>query len=572
LNAGRVVSPDGGVVDVAGTSIYIPDITIKEAPAEISLHTQSTVTSALALLDLPPFEFITKAGLEVDFAHGQVATSGKIGLPLAEKIVFDQVDFEIDGVVSDVTSDRLIAKKLLSVDRLRVHLNSKEIEISGDATLGNTPVSGVWTQKFGPENIGRSRVEGNIELSQRFLDEFKIVLPEGSVAGRGRATMTVDLVKDQPPAFSLVSDLNQMTLKLQALDWSKPKNVTGRLAVSGRMGSPPHIDNISIETKGLSANGSITLTSDGGLDLARFERVSIGGWLDAPIDIRTPGPGQTSYTLVGGSVDMRRNSFSHAGGGGADGSSRIKLRLDRLQLSSGIVLNDLQGDINTAGGLNGSFTARVNGGARVVGSLAPLANGTGVRITSQDAGAVMRSAGVFTTAFGGVMDMVLFPTLQTGEYDGNLTITATRVRDAPALAELLSLISVVGLIEQLGGDGISFGAIDASFRLTPDAIRLKESSAVGASMGITMTGDYEFGSDKINMTGVLSPIYALNGLLEQTKIFGGLFGKQTGEGLFGFNYTLKGTKSAPVVGINPLSILTPGLFREIFRQPVPEKP
>jgi hypothetical protein len=43
-----------------------------------------------------------------------------------------------------------------------------------------------------------------------------------------------------------------------------------------------------------------------------------------------------------------------------------------------------------------------------------------------------------------------------------------------------------------------------------------------------------------------------------------------GEGLVGFNYNLRGTSSDPKVQVNPLSIFTPGMFREIFRRPPPE--
>jgi hypothetical protein len=42
-----------------------------------------------------------------------------------------------------------------------------------------------------------------------------------------------------------------------------------------------------------------------------------------------------------------------------------------------------------------------------------------------------------------------------------------------------------------------------------------------------------------------------------------------GEGFFGFNYSLSGTTDAPQVSVNPLSLLTPGMFREIFRQGPP---
>ena len=59
------------------------------------------------------------------------------------------------------------------------------------------------------------------------------------------------------------------------------------------------------------------------------------------------------------------------------------------------------------------------------------------------------------------------------------------------------------------------------------------------------------------MQGVISPVYLLNGV-------GAIFTKR-GEGVFGFNYTLSGTADAPEVGVNPLSILTPGMLRGIFR-------
>jgi hypothetical protein len=64
------------------------------------------------------------------------------------------------------------------------------------------------------------------------------------------------------------------------------------------------------------------------------------------------------------------------------------------------------------------------------------------------------------------------------------------------------------------------------------------------------------------MQGVLSPIYILNGI-------GSLFTRR-GEGLIGFNFNLTGPASNPTVAVNPLSVFTPGMFREIFRRPPPQ--
>ena len=57
--------------------------------------------------------------------------------------------------------------------------------------------------------------------------------------------------------------------------------------------------------------------------------------------------------------------------------------------------------------------------------------------------------------------------------------------------------------------------------------------------------------------GVISPVYFLNAI-------GSIFSRR-GEGLFGFNYRIAGSTADPKVSVNPLSILTPGMFREIFR-------
>lgn len=570
LERGTLTAPDGGEVNLAGTVFQILDTKIKKAPAKVSLKTQSSITSLLSVLDLKPFEFLSKAGLDTDLSKGAIATFGTIEFPLVKKVKFDQVTFAIEGKATNASSAKLVPGKTLTAKELKVVADNTGLTIAGQARLGRLPVSGLWRQDFGPENKGKSRVEGQIEISPLFLDEFKISLPKGSVKGRGTGHIEINLVRSKAPEFRLVSDLNRLQLAIVALGWSKPKNLKGRLEVRGTFGSPPKISSISIKTKGLEAKGSIKLKKNGHLDVARFDTLDLDGWMKTPVEIRTDANGNAAFTLVGGTVDFRKSQFGSDGSENGKGN-RINARLDRLILSSGISLTDVQGDMNTAGGVTGSFSGRVNGGARIVGTLAPYNGGTGVRFTSNDAGAVMRSAGIFESAVGGRMDMILVPAGKRGHYNGSLEATHTRVVNASALADLLSAISVVGLLEQLGGEGIAFSDVDARFRLTPTGVNLQESSAIGASLGLTMQGAYDFSASTMDMQGVITPIYLLNGILEQTKIFGGLFGKQKGEGLFGFNYTLKGRTDAPKVGVNPLSILTPGMFREIFRRPVPEQ-
>jgi uncharacterized protein DUF3971 len=569
VQQGLVNAPDGGQINVAGTVFQILNTRIKKSPAELRLKTQSTVTSLLSLLDLKPFEFMSKAGLQTDLAQGTISTDGVLKFPLVKKVTFDLVDLSIEGRVSTVSSDKLFKGKTIRADSLKVAIDNAGLTIAGEARLGNLPLSGLWYQQFGPEGKGKSRLEGQIEMSKRFLDEFGVKLPKGAVQGRGTGHFVVDFVRDKPAEFRVVSDLNRVRLAIDALGWRKAKNVKGSFEVQGLSGTPAFISLASLKTKGLTAKGTVKLKPDGRLDLARFDVFKLEDWMDVGVDIRSDAKGNASYSMTGGMVDFRKSRFGSSGAG--DTETSVAAKLDRLILSSGIALTSVEGKLSVRDGVTGSFSGRVNGDARIVGTLAPFNGGTGVRFTSTDAGSVFRSAGLFSSAMGGRMDMILVPAGKPGNYNGTLNATDIKVRNASALAEILSAISVVGLVEQLGGEGISFSNVDAKFLLTPTGVDLEEGSAIGASLGLTMEGIYNSAAASMDMRGVITPIYLLNGILEQSKIFGGLFGKKKGEGVLGFNYTLKGKTDDPKVGVNPLSILAPGVLRDLFRAPRKKK-
>jgi hypothetical protein len=176
---------------------------------------------------------------------------------------------------------------------------------------------------------------------------------------------------------------------------------------------------------------------------------------------------------------------------------------------------------------------------------------------------VLKGAGLLRTVSDGKMSLSLVPVRgQRGTYDGKLKILGTRLRNAPAIGAILDAISIVGLIDQANGPGIFFSDVEARFRLSPQQLILTKSSAVGPSMGVALDGYYNLSSGKMDMQGVLSPVFFLNGI-------GQLIARQ-GEGLIGFNFTIKGRVDEPRVGVNPLSALTPGLFRDIFRRPPPK--
>lgn len=559
LDEGHVIAPEGGRIEADGTVFQILDITQRPATAKVDLVTSASLTATLSLLDQEPFSFFSKAGQPYNLGDGRAELTATILMPMKPKIPFEEISFTVAGTIRNFTSPALVPGRILTAPEVAVAVNTDGLQLSGKGKLDQMPIDLTYVQGFGPEQKGRARVNGTVILSDAVLRDFGVELPAGSVKGEGPAAIDVALVKDQPPQLTLTSNLTGLALRLDALGWSKAAKTRGAIDLDVRLSSrQPVVERLVLKAPGLEARGKITTRENGGLDAAVFERVRAGDWLDAPLTLTGRGKGALDVTLTGGTLDMRRMPDTS---GGPAGGGPITVRLDALRISDGISLTDFRGEFGSKGGFNGSFSAGVNGKAEISGVVAPAKQGSAVRITSENAGAVMAAAGIFDKGRGGNLDMTLIPRGPDGEYNGTATFTRMRVQGAPALAELLSAVSVVGLLEQLNGEGLAFNNGEVKFILTPKAVEISQGSAVGASLGISFAGLYLNGSGRIDLQGVISPIYLVNGV--------GQILTRKGEGLFGFNYRVTGTTDNPNVMVNPLSVLTPGMFRELFRQRPP---
>ena len=106
--------------------------------------------------------------------------------------------------------------------------------------------------------------------------------------------------------------------------------------------------------------------------------------------------------------------------------------------------------------------------------------------------------------------MQLTPTSRKGELDGTIKIRDIRVQNSSVLLEILNAISIVGLLDQLGGPGMSLDEVDVTFRNTPEQVVIESATAFGPSVGISVDGYFFKQLGQLDLQGVISPIYALN--------------------------------------------------------------
>ncbi len=567
LTGASVTATDGSEVDIAGSQFTVADTRPKPSHGQIDVAAGGALTSVLDILNNPPLRLMERAKRPVDLADAQARAEARITLPLKDGIETEEIGFDVRATLRDVASDVLVPDRVFTSPEMRFTATPEALGLEGPARLDGVPLTAAWRQPLGDGASAGGQITGQVSLSPRSVDAFDLPLPDGLLTGesQGNFVLTMPADPDVPPELELTSDLRGMSLGLAALGWRKPPSERGQLELTARLGDVPEIESLRLDTSGLSFEGDVELSETGALEEARFAGLKLGNWLNADVEL-TPDPagGPPRVTVRGGTADLRQLDLGGQAGRDAEASGPIDLRLDRLTVSDGIALAPLTGRLRAnPGGLSGTFEARLNGRTPVRGTLSPANAGTAVRLTSRNAAGVLRDAGLTPNARGGSLDLVLTPVVgaPSGTFDGQFLIEDIRLKDAPAMAELLDAVSVVGLLDQLGGPGIRFETIDGQFRLDRRQIRLRSAAAVGPSMGISADGLYDLRNARMDFRGVVSPVYFLNGI--------GSFLTRRGEGLFGFNYRMAGPAANPEVGVNPLSILTPGAFRQIFRRAPP---
>ncbi|MGY9014267.1 MAG: AsmA-like C-terminal region-containing protein, partial [Rhodospirillales bacterium] len=199
-------------------------------------------------------------------------------------------------------------------------------------------------------------------------------------------------------------------------------------------------------------------------------------------------------------------------------------------------------------------------------------------VQADDAGETLKAFDLYENMLEGKLDV-------QAEYDdalpsrpikGVMTVENYRIIKAPTLARLASVASIVGILENLNGKGLSFNSLELPFQLDDGLLTVKDASAKSISLGLTASGEISLKKDNVDIEGTFIPMYALNSVLSNIPVVGSIFsGGDKNGGVFAASYSLKGSVKDPKVGVNPLTVLAPGFLRNIFKifkpgEPIPD--
>jgi len=182
-----------------------------------------------------------------------------------------------------------------------------------------------------------------------------------------------------------------------------------------------------------------------------------------------------------------------------------------------------------------------------------------IYLETNDAGALLRFNDTYTKMIGGQLSLAMDPpTVDPSPKEGLINVRDFTVKGQAELDR------------QVGGgaggvqNGVTFSRARAEFVRQNGQLTVREGVLKGPMIGGTIEGTIDFPADQVRMSGTFVPMYGLNNIFGQIPIVGIFLGAGSNEGLIGVTYEIIGTPNKPVLRVNPISAMAPGLLRKIF--------
>lgn len=437
--------------------------------------------------------------------------------------------------------------------------------------MDDMPATIVLSVPVGASAPGERIVEIDLDVG---ADKVLDIAP--GLAGAVDGPVTAHVTQG-PAGTSMRLDLTRARLSVPAVAWSKGQGIPARLALDVETGDgQTTLRNMRLEGQGFSVAGSAVL-GEGGLRNARLSNVMLnpGDAVSVAIDRTDNG---FAVAVDGEAFDARpllqalqSNALQPPVPSGEQGALDVSANIARVRGFNDRGLSDITLQYTGKGGQISalSLAARLGTGTARA-DIAPRSHEQAVRLETSDLGALLAFGGLYANMEGGGGRLDVLGTLATG-YRGNVALNDFTLVDEPRLERLVGSEPVAGqgtLSQAVGRDLRTNRAYfdQASAGLSYRDGRLTVASGIlrGPIFGSSFEGVLYDPQGRIAITGSFMPAYTVNRLFGAIPLVGSILGNGNEGGLIGITYQLAGNVASPTLTVNPISLIAPGIFRQIF--------
>ncbi len=567
-----VPSARQGAGQLSNGTVRINGLSVKDQFLAINADVAAPVPDLLTLLRHPRLHLLDRHPIPTRNPAGSLAGKLSVNLPLEEHLEFSDVAIHAQGQLSALRLGGLVAGRDLDRGDIAIDVTADALKATGRATVGGIPAALSVDMDFRPgppSQIVQRATASGVTTAQQLAGAG---LDAGGLigAGTGAFNAAYQTQRDGQGEVRVQADLRDAAMALAG--WTKsagqPASVSARLVL--KADRLQGISDLQAQGPGMQVRGRAEMVGDKP-SLLVLDPIVLGP-TQARGEIRLPAaPDQPIRAKLNGTVldlSTELSAKPSQGNTAKDNAAWVAdVSFDKVLLKEGRGLGAVTAHAEHDGRRLRALQIQSGGPERLQATVKPQGNGRQVSVRAADGGALLRALGLLQTVDGGQLAI-------DGRYDdsgpasvlsGTADLREFHVRDAPALGKLLQALTVYGIGEAMSGPGLAFSQLTAPFRWDGTALELNEVQAFSASLGLTGQGRIDTARRTLDLKGTIVPAYALNSALGRIPLLGRLFSAEQGGGLFAVNYAVRGPLDDPAVSVNPLSALTPGFLRRMFR-------
>jgi hypothetical protein len=570
----------------------VPDVYAEDVVGELAFRSQGPAAAMLEVLEQERFGLGRLTSLPSEAIDGMTDGQFRLTLPLKADLPASDIKLEARVRLTDGRARQLVGNFDAQAATIAFDVKEKTIDAKGDLLLAGVPAKVSWQRILGatPDKQPPLRLTATLDNSDRAqlgLDLNHVVQGEVPVE------LTMTRTAQNEPQVRVRADLTNAELMLEAAAWRKPQGRPASLQFDIAKG-PKHkteLQNFKLVGDDIALDGWVALDPHNRLREFSFPdcsvnvitRLAIQGSLraDNVWDVRARGQtydGRDFFrSLFALDQFAEKSLVSRHEQHGLD----LEADIDTVLGFSDVSLRGLTMQLSMRGGKLSHVTGRgsLDGGKPFAVGLQQTQNDTRkLVVVSSDAGQVFRLVGFYPSLQGGRLRLeVNLDGKGPAEKTGVMVVNHFRLLGDPVVSEVLQFPedsrtagrSVGKANRRYVSQAIDFDWIRVPFSVGHGQFVVEDSEIRGPLVGATMRGKADFRTQSINLGGTYVPLQGLNSAIGVIPGLGQLLAGPKGEGVLGITFAIQGPMAQPQVLVNPLSLVAPGILREMFQMTNP---
>jgi hypothetical protein len=559
-------TPAGRKLNISDFVFEVPDMAPKPSPARVKFRIDGPVPAAAEILASDRLSEFSGTLIDPNSSKGTVSALVTLGLPIKRELTKADTTYAITADLGGFAADRLVMNQKLEANALKVVANNQGYQVKGDVKINGQAAS----LDYRKPNDGDADIKLQATLDDASRARFGMDLGP-AVSG----AIPIKLIgkiggPDRDSRIGVEADLTALKLDNVLPGWVKLPGKSSR-AVFNVVQKPQstRFEDIVIDGGGVSIKGSLEVDQNNDLMNVNFPTYSPSEGDKTSLKADRGPDGVLKVTMRGDVFDGRGFLKSAISGKETDPKSKTKnvdfdvdVKLGAVAGYFGEALRSVDAKLSRRNGTVRSFalTGKLGRDTPLTGDLRGRAQGRDmIYLETSDAGAFFRFTDTYAKMVGGQLALAMDPpTVEPSGKEGRILVRDFSIKGEAAL-DRVAAGGPIGV-----QNGISFSGLRADFTRQNGQLTIREGVVKGPTIGATIEGSIDYPGNQVRMSGTFVPMYGLNNMFGQIPIVGLFLGGGSNEGLIGVTYEVVGSPGQPVLRVNPISAMAPGVLRKIF--------